>query len=98
MSELLYQVQQYLSFFWASGGLVHDFTSHNIDECCWMKGSWPVRAQGSAGRYYRGDEVDQNLDHYSVRSWAAWPATPARSSPGTRRSTMTTSSRPGSTP
>jgi predicted dehydrogenase len=66
MSELLYQVQRYLSFFWASGGLVHDFTGHNIDECCWMKGSWPVRAQGSAGRYYRDDEVDQNLDHYSV--------------------------------
>ena len=42
MSELLYQVQRYLSFMWASGGLVHDFTSHNIDECCWMKGAWPV--------------------------------------------------------
>ena len=66
LTELLYQVQRYLSFYWASGGLVHDFTSHNIDECCWMKGSWPVRAQGSAGRYYRDDEVDQNLDHYSV--------------------------------
>ncbi len=66
MSELLYQVQQYLSFLWASGGLVHDFTSHNIDECCWMKGSWPIRAQGFGGRYYRGDAVDQNMDHCSV--------------------------------
>ena len=28
--------------------------------------SWPVRAIGMAGRYYRGDDVDQNLDHYSV--------------------------------
>ncbi|HPM82581.1 MAG TPA: gfo/Idh/MocA family oxidoreductase, partial [Candidatus Anammoximicrobium sp.] len=66
MSELLYQVQQYLSFLWASGGLVHDYTSHNIDECCWMKGAWPVRAQGSGGRCHRGDAVDQNFDHYSV--------------------------------
>jgi len=66
MSELLYQVQQYLSFFWASGGLVHDYTSHNIDECCWMKGAWPVRAQGSGGRLFRGDAVDQNFDHYNV--------------------------------
>ncbi|MGE5609673.1 MAG: Gfo/Idh/MocA family protein [Bacillota bacterium] len=66
MSELLYQIQRYLSFMWASGGLVHDYTSHNIDECCWMKGSWPVRAQGSAGRLYRGESVDQNFDHYSV--------------------------------
>ncbi len=66
MSELLYQVQRYLGFFWAGGGLLHDYTSHNIDECCWMKGSWPVRAQGSCGRYYRGDGVDQNGDHYFV--------------------------------
>lgn len=66
MSELLYQVQNYLSFLWASGGLVHDFTSHNIDECCWMKGAWPVRAEGMGGRYYRDGEVDQNMDHYSV--------------------------------
>ena len=49
MSELLYQVQNYLSFMWASGGLVHDFTSHNIDECCWMKGAWPVQR----GRFRR---------------------------------------------
>jgi predicted dehydrogenase len=67
MTELLYQVQQYLSFLWASGGLVHDFTSHNIDECCWMKGSWPVRAQGSGGRCFRGSAVDQNFDSYSVQ-------------------------------
>jgi predicted dehydrogenase len=66
MSELLFQVQRYLSFMWASGGLVHDYTSHNIDECCWMKGAWPIRAQGSGGRCFRGKQVDQNFDHYSV--------------------------------
>lgn len=66
MSELLYQIQNYLSFFWASGGLVHDFTSHNIDECCWMKDAWPVRAEGFGGRYYREGAVDQNCDHYSA--------------------------------
>ncbi len=66
MSELLYQIQHYLSFMWAGGGLVHDYTSHNIDECCWMKGAWPVRAEGMGGRYYRQGEVDQNVDHYSA--------------------------------
>ena len=30
------------------------------------EGAWPVRAQGSGGRCYRGDAVDQNFDHYSV--------------------------------
>lgn len=66
MTELLYQIQRYLGFFWASGGLVHDYTSHNIDECCWMKGAWPVRALGSGGRCHRGDHVDQNFDHHNV--------------------------------
>jgi predicted dehydrogenase len=66
MTELLYQIQRYLSFFWASGGIAHDFTSHNVDECCWMKGSLPVKAQGMAGRTDREDFVDQNFDHYSV--------------------------------
>lgn len=65
-SELLYQIQRYLGFFWASGGVFHDYVAHNVDECCWMKGAWPVQAQGQGGRLYRGDAVDQNFDNYSV--------------------------------
>jgi predicted dehydrogenase len=65
-SELLYQIRNYLGFFWASGGVFHDYIAHNIDECCWMKGAWPVRAQGQGGRLYRGSAVDQNFDNYSV--------------------------------
>lgn len=65
-SELLYQVQRYLGFFWASGGVFHDYIAHNVDECCWMKDAWPVKAQGQGGRLYRGDAVDQNFDNYSV--------------------------------
>ncbi|MGA2864583.1 MAG: Gfo/Idh/MocA family oxidoreductase [Verrucomicrobiota bacterium] len=66
MSELLYQIQKYLGFMWASGGVFHDFVAHNVDECCWMKDAWPVRADGMGSRCYRGDAVDQNFDHYSV--------------------------------
>jgi predicted dehydrogenase len=66
MSELLYQIQRYLSFMWASGGVFHDFVAHNVDECCWMKDAWPVRADGMGSRCYRGDAVDQNFDHYSI--------------------------------
>ena len=66
MSELLYQIQRYLGFMWASGGVFHDFVAHNVDECCWMKGAWPVRADGMGSRCYREGEVDQNFDHYSV--------------------------------
>ena len=66
MSELLYQVQRFHSFIWASGGCYSDFYIHNIDECCWMKNAWPVSAQGLGGRHNRGDAIDQNFDEYSV--------------------------------
>ena len=66
ISELLYQIQRFHSFLWASGGCFSDFNVHSIDECCWMKDAWPVQAMGLGGRHYRGDSVDQNFDNYSV--------------------------------
>jgi predicted dehydrogenase len=66
LSELLYQIKNFHAFLWASGGAYSDFLIHNIDECCWMKDAWPIQAQGSGGRHYRDDCVDQNFDTYSV--------------------------------
>ncbi len=66
ISELLYQIKRFHSFLWASGGCYSDFLIHNIDECCWMKDAWPVRAKASGARCYREDKIDQNFDEYSV--------------------------------
>lgn len=66
MSELEYQIRKFHAFLWASGGLFSDFLIHNIDECCWMKDSFPVSAKGYGGRHYRLDAVDQNFDSYTV--------------------------------
>jgi predicted dehydrogenase len=66
ISELMYQIRKFHGFLWASGGCYSDFLIHNIDECCWMKGAWPVKAQGSGGRNYRENYIDQNFDTYSV--------------------------------
>jgi predicted dehydrogenase len=66
MSELLYQIRHFHSFLWASGGSFSDFFIHNIDECCWIKDAWPVKAQACGGRHYRGNAIDQNFDSYSV--------------------------------
>jgi predicted dehydrogenase len=66
ITELLYQIRRFHSFIWASGGCFSDFMIHNIDECCWMKDAWPVQAKASGGRHYRGNNVDQNFDVYSV--------------------------------
>jgi predicted dehydrogenase len=66
IKELLYQVQRFHSFLWASGGVFSDYNIHQIDECCWMKNAWPVQAHAVGGRHYRGNSVDQNFDNYSV--------------------------------
>jgi len=65
-SELLWQIKRFHSWLWLSGGSFSDFLIHNIDECCWMKDAWPVKAQANGGRHYRGENVDQNFDQYSV--------------------------------
>jgi predicted dehydrogenase len=69
-NEILYQIKNFHSFLWLSGGSFSDFFIHNIDECCWMKDAWPVEAKGYGGRHYRQhdgrDDVDQNFDSYTV--------------------------------
>jgi predicted dehydrogenase len=62
----MYQIKRFHSFLWLSGGAFSDFFIHNIDECCWMKNDWPVEARAIGGRHYRGDNIDQNFDSYSV--------------------------------
>jgi len=65
-NELLHQIRRFHSFIWASGGVYSDYYIHQIDECSWMKGAWPVQAHALGGRHYRGNSVDQNLDTYSI--------------------------------
>ena len=69
--ELLYQIQRFHSFLWASGGNYSDFYIHIIDHLCWMKGEWPVKAHAVGGRHYRQSPegityIDQNFDVYGV--------------------------------
>lgn len=65
-NELLWQIERFHSFLWASGGSFCDYMIHNIDECCWMKDAFPTKAMASGGRHDRGTNIDQNFDHYSV--------------------------------
>ena len=71
ISHLLYQIQRFHSFIWASGGNFSDFNIHIIDHLCWMKNAWPIKAQALGGRHYKENSngvayVDQNFDTYSV--------------------------------
>ncbi|MCX8108906.1 MAG: gfo/Idh/MocA family oxidoreductase, partial [Verrucomicrobiae bacterium] len=49
-SELLAQIRIPYQFFWASSGIFIELMIHQIDECCWIKDSWPVAAHGLGGR------------------------------------------------
>ena len=49
------------SWIWASGGCFSDYYIHQIDECSWMKGAWPVQAHALGGRHYRGDVARPEL-------------------------------------
>jgi predicted dehydrogenase len=66
MSELLWQAKRFHGFLWASGGLFSDYYVHHIDEVCWMKGKWPVKAEAVGGRHFHGKLDDQNFDNYAV--------------------------------
>ncbi len=64
-SDLEHQIRNYSCFTWLNGSFILDWLIHNLDVCCWIKGSWPVFAQGQGGRQVR-DKPDQLFDHYAV--------------------------------
>jgi predicted dehydrogenase len=64
-SELAHQIRNYSNFTWLNGSFLLDWLIHNIDVCCWIKGSWPVSAQAQGGRQAR-TEPDQLFDHYAA--------------------------------
>lgn len=67
-SELLWQLSpgHPYQFLWASGGVFIELMIHQIDECFWIKDSWPVSAHGVGGRFAGSTDASQNLDSYSI--------------------------------
>lgn len=66
MTELEWQVKRFHNFLWGSGGIYSDYYVHHIDEVSWMKNAWPVSAEATGGRHYKGVIDDQNFDSYAV--------------------------------
>lgn len=67
-NELLWQLApgRPYQFLWSSGGVFIELMIHQIDECFWIKDSWPVSAHGVGGRYPGSTDCSQNLDSYSI--------------------------------
>lgn len=51
---------------WVGSGHMVDNLIHQIDECCWIKDSWPVSCHGMGGRIPQSTDRGQNLDAYTM--------------------------------
>lgn len=66
-TELKYQVRSWYYFTWLSGDHIVEQQIHQFDVACWMKGQYPVSAQGQGGRQVRtGNDYGQIYDHHNV--------------------------------
>jgi predicted dehydrogenase len=66
-TELQYQIRNWYFFTWLSGDHNVEQHVHNIDIMNWIKGSYPVRAQGMGGRQVRNKKIHgQIFDHHFV--------------------------------
>ncbi len=67
-NELLWQLSpgHPFQFMWSSGGIFIELMIHQIDECFWIKDSYPVSAHGVGGRFPGSTDCSQNLDSYAV--------------------------------
>jgi len=64
-SLLSQQLRHFNNFTWLFGSPMVDWLIHNLDVCCWAKGTYPVAAQGQCARQVRRVQ-DQIFDQYSV--------------------------------
>ncbi len=66
-NELMGQLQfGRIHLFWIGSGHMVDYLIHQIDECCWIKGAWPVSVVGMGGRVPNSTDHGQNIDVYSM--------------------------------
>jgi predicted dehydrogenase len=61
-----WQIRQRGHFLWASAGILSELLIHQIDECCWVKDSWPVSARGTGTFPQRAGNCSQNVDDYWI--------------------------------
>jgi predicted dehydrogenase len=66
-TEMEYQMRNWYYFNWLCGDHICEQHIHNLDVINWLKGSYPVRANGMGGRQVRtGKEYGEIFDHHFV--------------------------------
>ncbi len=66
-SEMEYQLRNWYYYNWLCGDHICEQHIHNIDVGNWIKGAYPVRAEGMGGREVRTDaKYGEIFDHHAV--------------------------------
>ena len=66
-TELEYQCRNWYYFNWLCGDHIVEQHIHNLDVCNWLKGDYPIYAQGQGGREVRTEkQYGQIFDHHMV--------------------------------
>jgi len=66
-SEMEYQMRNWYYFVWLCGDHIVEQHIHNLDVINWVKGGFPVKANGQGGRQVRtGKEHGEIFDHHFV--------------------------------
>ena len=66
-NEMEYQVRNWYYFNWLCGDHIVEQHIHNLDVINWLKGGYPVRANGMGGRQVRtGKDHGEIFDHHYV--------------------------------
>ena len=67
MTEMEYQMRNWYYFNWLCGDHIVEQHIHNLDVGNWVKGAYPVTAQGQGGRQWRnGKDHGEIFDHHAV--------------------------------
>ncbi|MGS2739910.1 Gfo/Idh/MocA family protein [Sinomicrobium sp. M5D2P17] len=66
-TEMEYQMRNWYYFNWLCGDHIVEQHVHNIDVANWVKGSYPVKAEGTGGRLVRtGKDNGEIYDHHVI--------------------------------
>ncbi len=67
VTDMQYQVDNWYYFNWLSGDHIVEQHIHNMDVCNWVKGDYPIAAQGMGGRQVRTEpDAGEIFDHHAV--------------------------------
>ncbi|GGZ16425.1 oxidoreductase [Echinicola pacifica] len=67
-TEMEYQMRNWYYFNWLCGDHITEQHVHNLDIANWVKGGYPVKAEGTGGRMVRtGLDTGEIFDHHTVR-------------------------------